>query len=113
MESVFEICRCPEEYKVKFTICTFVDQALSWWSGHVEAMTLPMANAMPWEELKEMLMAKYYPRGEIQKLEQELRNLTVQNSDIDAYISRYGDLSLLCPRMITSKGKRLKDSFGD
>ena len=28
-ESVFEICRCPEECKVKFPACTFVDQSLS------------------------------------------------------------------------------------
>ena len=54
-----------------------MDQALSWWNGHMEVITLPVENAIPWEELKEMLMAKYYPKGEIQKLEQELWNLTV------------------------------------
>ena len=70
IESVFEICECPEECKVKFVACTFVDQALSWWNDHVEAMTLPVANAMSWEELKEMLMVEYCPRGELQKLEQ-------------------------------------------
>ena len=86
MESVFEICECPEELKVKFVACTFVDQALTWWNGHIEAMTLPVANSMPWTELKEMLIAEYCPRGEIQKMEQELWDLTVRNSDIDAYI---------------------------
>ncbi|CAH1414553.1 unnamed protein product [Lactuca virosa] len=45
---MFEICGCPDEVKVKFATCTFVDQALTWWNGHVEAMTLPVANAMPW-----------------------------------------------------------------
>ena len=69
MESVFEICECPEEMKVKFVACTLIDQALTWWNGHVEAMTLPVANSMPWAELKEMLMAEYCPRGEIQKME--------------------------------------------
>ena len=92
VESVFEICGCPEEYKVKFVACTFVDQALYWQNGHVEAMTLPVANAMPWEELKEMLMVEYFPRREIQKMEQELWNLTVQNFDIDSYISMFSEL---------------------
>ncbi|XP_023750156.1 uncharacterized protein LOC111898487 [Lactuca sativa] len=108
VESVFEICGCPDESKVKFAACTFVDQALSWWNGHIEAMTLPVANAIPWEELKDMLLAEYYPWGEIQKLEQELWNLTVQNSDIDTYITRFSELSLLCPGMITSEGKKIE-----
>ena len=77
VESVFEICECPEEVKVKFAACTFVDQALTWWNGHIEAMTLPVANSMPLMELKEMLMAEYCPRGEIQKMKQELWDLTV------------------------------------
>ena len=65
IKSVFEICGCPEECMVKFVAFVFVDQVLSWWNGHVEPKTLPMANAMPWEELKEMLMVEYCPRGEI------------------------------------------------
>ena len=108
VESVFEICECPEEMKVKFAVCTFVDQALTWWNGHIEAMNLPVANSIPWTEPKEMLMAEYYPRGEIQKMKQELWDLTVRNSDIDAYISRFSKLSLLCPGMITSEGKKIE-----
>ncbi|KAL7583922.1 uncharacterized protein LOC111918058 [Lactuca sativa] len=108
VESVFEICGCPDECKVKFAACTFVEQALSWWNGHIEAVTLPVANVMPWEEQKEMMLAEYCPRGEIQKMEQELWNLTVQNSNIDAYISRFNELSLLCPGMITLEEKKIE-----
>ncbi|XP_023732659.1 uncharacterized protein LOC111880458 [Lactuca sativa] len=108
VEYVFEICGCPDECKVKFAACTFIDQALSWWNGHVEAMTLPVVNAMPWEELNEMMLAEYFPRGEIHKMEQELWNLMVQNSNIDAYISQFSDLSLLCPGMITSEEKKIE-----
>ncbi|XP_023755609.1 uncharacterized protein LOC111904062 [Lactuca sativa] len=110
VESVFEICECPEEVKVKFSACTFVDQALTWWNGHVEAMTLPISNVMPWAKLKEMLMVEYCPRSEIQKMEQELWNLTVRNSDIDAYISRLTELSLLCPGNVTAANPENFDS---
>ena len=65
MEFVFQIYGCPEENKVKYAACTFADQALSWGNMHVEAMPLPMENAIPWEELNEMLRAEYQPRGEI------------------------------------------------
>lgn len=43
-ESVFEICDCPEESKVKFAPCTFTDRALSWLNGHVKARTILVAN---------------------------------------------------------------------
>ena len=49
VESVFKIYEFLDECKVKFAACTFIGQALSWWHGHVEAMTFPVANAMPWE----------------------------------------------------------------
>ncbi|KAI3780240.1 hypothetical protein L2E82_10211 [Cichorium intybus] len=81
-ESIFDISACPEEFKVKFTACTFADTTMSWWKGHVKALTLPVANSMGWEELKTMLMKEYCPRGEIQKLEQELWNLTMKGSDL-------------------------------
>ena len=37
----------------------------------------PVANAIPLEELKEILIVEYCPRREIQKMEQELWDLTV------------------------------------
>ncbi|KAI3494636.1 hypothetical protein L1887_40553 [Cichorium endivia] len=100
-ESIFEICACPNESKVKFAACTFVDAALSWWNGHVKTMGLATANAMSWEELKVMMLEEYCPRTEIQGLEQELWNLTMKGSDVTAYTNRFNDLAVLCPGMVT------------
>ena len=72
IESIFEICACAESDKVKFAACTFIDKALTWWNGRVKSLTLPVANAMGWEAMKELLIAEYCPRGEMQKLEHEL-----------------------------------------
>ncbi|GJU85494.1 hypothetical protein Tco_1293040 [Tanacetum coccineum] len=35
MEQVFEICKCVEDDKVKFAMCTFEGRALTWWNGNV------------------------------------------------------------------------------
>ena len=107
-ESVFEICDCPGQSKVKFVACTFSDRVLSWWNVHVKALTLPVANSMVWEDLKTMMLDEYFPRGEVQKLEQELWNLTVKDSNIEAYIARFNDLALLCLEMITSKSNKVE-----
>ncbi|GJV92864.1 hypothetical protein Tco_1540677 [Tanacetum coccineum] len=35
IEQVFEICKCAEDDKVKFAMCTFEGRALTWWNGNV------------------------------------------------------------------------------
>ena len=77
-EAVFEICSCPEHSKVKFATFTLIDRALTWWNGHVKVLTLIVANSISWESLKVMMMREYCPRGEIQKLEHELWQSSVQ-----------------------------------
>lgn len=68
MESVFEICGCPKECKVRFIVCTFDDRALSWWNGHVKALTLPVANSMTYEDLKTIMLEENYLMGEVHRL---------------------------------------------
>ncbi|XP_023730502.2 uncharacterized protein LOC111878228 [Lactuca sativa] len=107
-ESIFEICTCPEASKVKFAACTFSERAFTWWNGHVKALTLPVANSITWEDLKTMLMKDYCPRGEIQKLEEELWGLKMTGSDILSYTSRFSDLVVLCPGMVPSESKKVE-----
>ncbi|KAL7586515.1 hypothetical protein Lser_V15G41321 [Lactuca serriola] len=108
IESIFEICSCSESDRVKFAACTFLDKALTWWNGRVKSLTLPVANAMGWEAMKELLLAEYCPRGELQKLEHELWNLKMKGYDIAAYTSRFDDLALLCPGMVTPESKKIE-----
>ncbi|GJT54449.1 hypothetical protein Tco_0989503 [Tanacetum coccineum] len=41
---VFEICKCAEDDKVKFVVCTFEGRALTWWNGNVQTLGLANAN---------------------------------------------------------------------
>ncbi|GJT27451.1 putative reverse transcriptase domain-containing protein [Tanacetum coccineum] len=47
MEQVFEICKCAEDDKVKFAMCTFEGRALTWWNGNVQTLGLSNANQIP------------------------------------------------------------------
>ena len=96
-DAIFEICSCPNEFKVKFAVCTFADAALSWWNGHVKTMGLVVANAIGWDELKAMMLEEYCPRGRIQTPEQEFWSLTMKGSDLATYTNRFCDLAVLCP----------------
>nr|GEX46994.1 hypothetical protein [Tanacetum cinerariifolium] len=84
MEQVFEICKCTEDNKVKFVMCTLEGRALTWWNGNVQTLGLANANQTPWSNLKVMMTNEYCPATEIQKIEQELWTLTLKGDDIEA-----------------------------
>ncbi|GKC62049.1 hypothetical protein Tco_1089647 [Tanacetum coccineum] len=51
------------------------DAALTWWNNHLKSAGIDTTYAMPWEHFKEMVLRKYCPRNEVQKLESEFWNL--------------------------------------
>ncbi|GJU94410.1 putative reverse transcriptase domain-containing protein [Tanacetum coccineum] len=54
------------------------------------------------------LQDEYYPRNELQRMEQELWNLTVKGVDIAGYTNRFHELAALCPSMVTPEYKKIK-----
>ena len=54
------------------------------------------------------MLKEYCPRGEVQKLEQELWNLKMTGSDLATYTDRFCDLALLCPAMVTPEEKKVE-----
>nr|GFA12749.1 reverse transcriptase domain-containing protein [Tanacetum cinerariifolium] len=66
---------------------------------------------MPWRTLKQMMTAKYCPRGEIKKLEVELWNLKVKGTDISSYTLRFQELTLLCGKMFPEESVEIERSW--
>ncbi|GJT73739.1 hypothetical protein Tco_1033025 [Tanacetum coccineum] len=63
---------CSVENQIKFSTCTLLGSALMWWNSHVKTVGHDVAYAMTWTNLKKKMTDKYYPRGEIKKLEAEM-----------------------------------------
>ncbi|GKA97368.1 putative reverse transcriptase domain-containing protein [Tanacetum coccineum] len=51
------------------------------------------------QALKKMMTVKYFPKGEIKKLEIKLWNIKVKGTDVASYTLRFQELSLMCGRM--------------
>nr|GFA49673.1 hypothetical protein [Tanacetum cinerariifolium] len=51
----------------------------------MRAFSQEVAYAMPWKTLRQMMTAKYCPRGEVKKLEVELWNLK-ESDEIERYV---------------------------
>ncbi|GKD04775.1 putative reverse transcriptase domain-containing protein [Tanacetum coccineum] len=85
MEYVYHINNCPVDSQVKFSTCTLLDGALTWWNSHVQTVGIDEAYEISWKDLMKLMIEVYYPKNEIQKLENELWNLCVKGTDIAGY----------------------------
>ncbi|GJU79055.1 zinc finger, CCHC-type containing protein [Tanacetum coccineum] len=112
MESVYSISNYIVACQVKFSTCTLQGNALTWWNSHVKTTTPEAAHAMPWRTLKKMMTDKYYPRGEIKKLEFEIWNLKVKGNDVVTYSQRFQELELMCDRMFPEKIDQVEKYVG-
>nr|GFA90157.1 hypothetical protein [Tanacetum cinerariifolium] len=106
METVFRISNCTVKTQIKFATCTLLESALTWWNSHIKTVGLAVAYAMTYTNLKKKMTDKYYPRGEIKKLEVEF----VESKELDK-IERYiGGLPDMIHRSVmTSKPKTMQD----
>nr|GEV63601.1 putative reverse transcriptase domain-containing protein [Tanacetum cinerariifolium] len=111
MESVFQISGCAIENQVKFTTCTLLDVALTRWNYQIRSL-VPDAYSMTWEVLKKKITNKYYPQGEIKKLEIELWNLKVKGNDVLAYTERFQELTLICTKFVANETEKIDKYIG-
>ncbi|GKE00951.1 reverse transcriptase domain-containing protein [Tanacetum coccineum] len=78
---------------VKFATCTLLGVALTWWNSHVRTVGHDIAYVMTCTDLKKKITDKYCPRNKIKKLEAELWNLKVKESDkIEKYVGGLPDM---------------------
>ncbi|KAF5781372.1 putative nucleotidyltransferase, Ribonuclease H [Helianthus annuus] len=108
LESVFEMCECPEARRVKYATGTLEGIALTWWNAQVQILGLAAANATPWSDFKELIKREYCTRDDIHKLEVELYHLKMTGSEIEAYTKRSNELAILCPTMVDPPIKRIE-----
>ncbi|KAJ0591832.1 putative transcription factor interactor and regulator CCHC(Zn) family [Helianthus annuus] len=102
------MCECPEARKVKYATGTLEGIALTWWNAQVQILGLAAANATPWNDFKELIKREYCTREDIHKLEDELYNLKMVGSEIEAYTKRSNELAVLCPTMVDPPYKRIE-----
>nr|GEX43161.1 reverse transcriptase domain-containing protein [Tanacetum cinerariifolium] len=109
-ESVFSRSNCTEDCKVKFSTSTLTEEALSWWNSFAQPIGIEEAYKITWVEFKKLLTKKYYPRTEVQKIEDEFYHLTMKGNDLKTYVRRFQELATLCPTMVSDSEKTM-DAF--
>ncbi|GKD18585.1 hypothetical protein Tco_1207743 [Tanacetum coccineum] len=74
MESVQDMSSCSIDQKMKYTAGSFVVKALTWWNTLIGTLSQEIAVSMSWNDFKFMIIDKFCPSHEMQKLETELWN---------------------------------------
>ncbi|GJS71303.1 hypothetical protein Tco_0704144 [Tanacetum coccineum] len=102
-------CTYPNFMKCKplyFKGTKGVVELTQWTVGH------DVAYAMTWTNLKKMMTDKYCPRGEIKKLEVEMWNLKVKDTDVVGYNQRFQELALMCAQMFPEESDKIEKYVG-
>ncbi|GJV98868.1 reverse transcriptase domain-containing protein [Tanacetum coccineum] len=107
-EMVFTVSKCIEANKVVFAAATFQDRALTWWNSQVATSGMEAVTRKTWAEMKVMMTEEFCPPEEIQRMENELWNLRVKETDISSYTTRFNELVLLCPGMVPTEQKKIE-----
>nr|GEU81344.1 hypothetical protein [Tanacetum cinerariifolium] len=102
-DSVFHISNCTVECQVKFSTCTLLGGALTWWNSHVRTIGHDASYGMPLKKLIEMMTKNYCPMSEIKSL--KLWNLKVKGTDV-------GNMMSARPKTLQETIKLAKDLMG-
>ncbi|GJR46343.1 reverse transcriptase domain-containing protein [Tanacetum coccineum] len=101
-----------KDCKVKFATGTLTEEALSWWNSFAQPIGIEEAYKITWVEFKKLLIKKYCPRTEVQKMEDEFYHLTVKGNDRKTYVRRFQELATLCPTMVPDSEKIIEVFIG-
>ncbi|GJT19729.1 reverse transcriptase domain-containing protein [Tanacetum coccineum] len=96
-EFMFLGSNCTEDCKVKFATGTLTEEALSWWNSFAQPIGIEEAYKITWVEFKKLLIKKYYPRTEVQKMEDEFYHLTVKGM-ISRHMDKIPGMQPMFPR---------------
>ncbi|GKB57577.1 reverse transcriptase domain-containing protein [Tanacetum coccineum] len=92
MEFVFHISNYTVGNQIKFATSNLLGSALTWWNSHVKTVGHNAAYRMTWKTLMKMLTEKYCPRGEIKKLEIEMRMFLEESDQVEKYVRGLPDM---------------------
>ncbi|GJZ45388.1 putative reverse transcriptase domain-containing protein [Tanacetum coccineum] len=97
-----------KECKLKFATGTLTEESLSWWNSFAQPIGIEEAYKITWVKFKKLLIKKYCPRTEVQKMEDEFYHLTVKGNDLKTYVRRFQELATLCPTIVPDSDKMME-----
>ncbi|KAI3829671.1 hypothetical protein L1987_03799 [Smallanthus sonchifolius] len=112
IENTFLNSDCPDNLRVRHATSVLQKRALTWWNGEKRNRGVDVAMALPWDEVKRLMTEEFCPRNEVKKLEAEFWDLAQDSGENLAYTTRFHELSLLVPHMVTPLSRCIEKYIG-
>ncbi|KAI3802152.1 hypothetical protein L1987_30279 [Smallanthus sonchifolius] len=112
IENTFLNSDCPDNLRVRHATSVLQKRALTWWNGEKRNRGVDVAMALPWDEVKRLMTEEFCPRNEVKKLVAEFWDLAQDSGESLAYTTRFHELSLLVPHMVTPLSRCIKKYIG-
>ncbi|KAI3808107.1 hypothetical protein L1987_24050 [Smallanthus sonchifolius] len=112
IENTFLNSDCPDNLRVRHATSVLQKRALTWWNGEKRNRGVDVAMALPWDEVKRLMTEEFCPRNEVKKLEVEFWDLAQDSGESLAYTTRFHELSLLVPHMVTPLSRCIEKYIG-
>ncbi|KAI3686167.1 hypothetical protein L1987_79840 [Smallanthus sonchifolius] len=112
IENTFLNSDCPDNLRVRHATSVLQKRALTWWNGEKRNRGVDVAMALPWDEVKRLMTEEFCPRNEVKKLEAEFWDLAQDSGESLAYTTRFHELSLLVPHMVTPLSRCIEKYIG-
>ncbi|KAI3821524.1 hypothetical protein L1987_09092 [Smallanthus sonchifolius] len=112
IENTFLNSDCPDNLRVRYATSVLQKRALTWWNGEKRNRGVDVAIALPWDEVKRLMTEEFCPRNEVKKLEAEFWDLAQDSGENLAYTTRFHELSLLVPHMVTPLSRCIEKYIG-
>ncbi|GKB68132.1 reverse transcriptase domain-containing protein [Tanacetum coccineum] len=114
-EFIEQLLSTSKERKVALVLYLWFEQTesvISQCKLYRKTARIEEAYKITWVEFKKLLIKKYCPRTEVQKMEDEFYHLTVKGNDLKAYVRRFQELAILCPTMVPDSKKMMEVFIG-
>ncbi|KAI3743346.1 hypothetical protein L1987_61053 [Smallanthus sonchifolius] len=99
MNGVINISECRDDQEVKFAAHSFTNEALSWWRSIERIKSSTEMKKMKWDDMKKLLITKFCPQNEIDRVEREFLGLCADSMTHRQYTSKYQELAQLRVRV--------------
>lgn len=104
LESIFKILQFEDEQRVRSAVFRLKGHARYWWKS-VEPAQDDDAEALSWQEFKDMFFDRYCPETVMYEKEREFVNLRQGNMTLKEYGRQFLKLSRFAPELVDTQSK--------
>ncbi|GKD61158.1 hypothetical protein Tco_1298667, partial [Tanacetum coccineum] len=106
METVFRISNCSVDNQIKFSTCTLLAGALTWWNSHVRIVGQDVAYAMTWTDLRKKMTDKL--QSTIPRTSTIVRMFPEESDKVERYVGGLPDM--IQGSVVASKPKTMQEA---